>query len=686
MNVLVYNGPGTTPGSVKHTVETLRYLLEPHYAVSTVSSKVLLQEPWQTKTSALVFPGGADLPYVKECRPIIPAIKDFISKQGGKFIGFCAGGYFGSSRVEFCQGDLTMEVTGNRDLQFFPGTARGPAFSGFKYKSEAGAKAALLTLSNGAQFHSYYNGGSVFVDADSFDNVEVLAHYAQETDVPYTDNSDNSVKPAAVVLCTVGRGKVLLTGPHPEFIPKVLEKAHDNEFPPHLIDVLKQDDTKRIEFMHHILEKAGFKTRNDYTEYRAPSMTPILVTTRLQTKDRYTELQQNLKNNTECVINSGHLEFSGEADRFQLYQGYESSLAAATAPLDNDDPDKSIKTLIIASDNEIFPSKQVTTNFNFENYFSILKPENTVGSLLLYGEVLTSTSTLLNQNRSLLNSLPDNSVLFVGDVQLSGRGRGGNTWVNPKGVCASTAVISLPLVSPLTHQSTPIAFVQYLAMLAYSKAICSYEPGFEDLPVRIKWPNDLYIMSPDYYYSKNLNLFGSSFDHNQVPLTDIEPAYLKVAGLLINTHVFGDKYTLLLGCGLNLSNNGPTSSLNQWVDILNVERRKNGQHDLPHIEKEKLLAEYMNNLQDIMHIFVNRGVQYLLPDYYKFWLHSNQIVRLTEHANTRAMITGITSDYGLLIAKELEPGSDYRFTGTTFHLQPDGNTFDIFKGLIAKKA
>lgn len=686
MNVLVYNGPGTTPGSVKHTVETLRYLLEPHYAVSTVSSKVLRQEPWQTKTTALVFPGGADMPYVKECKTIIPAIRDFVSKQGGKFIGFCAGGYFGSSRVEFCQGDLTMEVTGSRDMQFFPGTARGPAFKGFKYKCESGARAALLTLSNGEQFHSYYNGGSVFVDADNYSNVEVLAHYAEKTDVPFTDGSETNVKPAAVVLCTVGRGKALLTGPHPEFIPKVLESAHDDEFPPGVIETLKQDDSRRIEFMHYILEKAGFKTRKNYAEYQAPRLTPILMTTLPYAKDKYVEFKQNLSRNTQCVIDGDHLEFKAEMDNFQLYQGYESSYAAAASPLDNDNLEKSTKTFIMASDNEVFPSSQVTTNFNFENYFSVLKPENSTGSLLLYGEVLTSTSALLNENRSLLNSLPDNSVLFVGDVQLSGRGRGGNTWVNPKGVCASTAVISLPLISPLTHEGIPIAFVQYLAMLAYTKAICGYAPGFEDLPVRIKWPNDLYIMSPDYYRANNLNLYGNSFNHSQVPLTDIEPAYLKVAGLLINTHVFGDKYTLLLGCGLNISNNGPTSSLNQWVDILNEERQKHGQPDLPHIEKERLLASYMNNLQTIMHTFINRGVQYLLPEYYKFWLHSNQIVKLTEHANARAMITGITNDYGLLIAKELEPGSDYRFTGTTFHLQPDGNTFDIFKGLIAKKA
>lgn len=62
-------------------------------------------------------------------------------------------------------------------------------------------------------------------------------------------------------------------------------------------------------------------------------------------------------------------------------------------------------------------------------YFRHLNPQNTLGSLLLYGEVVTSTSTVLNSNRSLLDSVPENTLLHVGTIQVSGRGRGGNTWI-----------------------------------------------------------------------------------------------------------------------------------------------------------------------------------------------------------------------------------------------------------------
>lgn len=82
-------------------------------------------------------------------------------------------------------------------------------------------------------------------------------------------------------------------------------------------------------------------------------------------------------------------------------------------------------------------------------------------------------------------SIPESTLLHVGTIQVSGRGRGGNTWINPKGVCASTAVVTMPLQSPVTNRNISVVFVQYLSMLAYCKAILSYAPGFSDIPVRI---------------------------------------------------------------------------------------------------------------------------------------------------------------------------------------------------------
>lgn len=39
--------------------------------------------------------------------------------------------------------------------------------------------------------------------------------------------------------------------------------------------------------------------------------------------------------------------------------------------------------------------------------------------------------------------------------------------------------------------SAPVTFIQYLAGIAMVEGIKSYDKGYENLPVRLKWPNDI---------------------------------------------------------------------------------------------------------------------------------------------------------------------------------------------------
>ena len=44
--------------------------------------------------------------------------------------------------------------------------------------------------------------------------------------------------------------------------------------------------------------------------------------------------------------------------------------------------------------------------------------------------------------------------------------------------------------------SRPIVFLQYIAAIATVEAIRSYGPGCDNLPVRLKWPNDICCVLP----------------------------------------------------------------------------------------------------------------------------------------------------------------------------------------------
>ena len=208
---------------MRHCLFSLRRLLSPNYAVLTVTGDVLLKQPWQSTCALLVLPGGADLGY---CATLNGQgnrlIRQYVN-SGGSYLGLCAGGYYGSARCEFEIGDPKLEVTGPRELEFFPGACRGSAFKGFVYNSEEGTRATELKISKTHltspdvtslpdSFHAYANGGSVFVDAEKYTDrgVEILAAYADALDV------DPGRGSAAVIYRKIGEGHVVLTGPHPE--------------------------------------------------------------------------------------------------------------------------------------------------------------------------------------------------------------------------------------------------------------------------------------------------------------------------------------------------------------------------------------------------------------------------------------------------------------------------------------
>ena len=214
--------------------------------------------------SLLVMPGGRDLPYCSLNGAGNERIRRFVGKGGG-YLGLCAGGYYGASRVEFSVGDPIMEVVGERELKFYPGVARGPVFPGFRYDSNAGAQACAVSFTG--QFQEFpslpvlYNGGCYFsesskvqcTDKDLVSNVEVLATYDNtpsdaKLDVQLANGPAQfpDATPAAIVSMSYGRGRVVLSGVHIEASPVGLGQAYHGD--PHieaLLNTLTDSESTR---------------------------------------------------------------------------------------------------------------------------------------------------------------------------------------------------------------------------------------------------------------------------------------------------------------------------------------------------------------------------------------------------------------------------------------------------------
>jgi len=278
----------------------------------------------------------------------------------------------------------------------------------------------------------------------------------------------------------------------------------------------------------------------------------------------------------------------------------------------------------------------------------------------MYGEVMESTNTILASNHSLLRLLPTGFTALA-SLQTAGRGRGSNVWVSPEGCLLFSTCVRH--AQSLCKQASPL-FVQYIAAIAAVEAVKSYADGYENFPVKIKWPNDIYVEEPQKVG---------------------QPSLAKVGGILVQCSGDGKEYFLVVGIGLNIMNSAPTTSLKHVLNALNVYRTSQNLPLLEPLSLEKLLARILVTFERLYTDFCKYGWAMSLEELYlRHWIHSNQIVTLeTLPLAPHVRIIGITRDFAHLRVEELD--KDGQTTKRIHELHPNGNSFDFFHGLLKKK-
>ncbi|TFK06839.1 Biotin--protein ligase [Platysternon megacephalum] len=246
----------------------------------------------------------------------------------------------------------------------------------------------------------------------------------------------------------------------------------------------------------------------------------------------------------------------------------------------------------------------------------------------------------MNKNLLLMFNLPQEMDLIAIAVrQTQGKGRGGNVWLSPVGCALSTLHVSIPLCSQLGQR---IPFIQHLVSLAVVESVRSI-PGYQDIDLRVKWPNDI-------YYSD----------------------LMKLGGVLVNSTLMGDTFHILIGCGFNVNNSNPTICINDLI----MEYNKKNMTKLRSLTVDYLIARSVTVLERLIDIFQEKGPDGVLPLYYKYWIHAGRHVRLWSEEGPLAWIVGI-DDCGFLQVHEEGKGVE--------SVHPDGNSFDMLKNLIISK-
>ncbi|HEY0196565.1 MAG TPA: BPL-N domain-containing protein [Methanobacterium sp.] len=202
IKVLIYSGPHTAYSCVNGIKTSLKTAntkkLVPEYTFTYATSTVI-NSATLSGYDLLAMPGGTSgYNYMHSGSISATAIKNFV-KSGKGYLGICAGAYAGSYQVYGYyygwglaphvksthpnhEGDLTVQIT---------------------------SKGKQLLNTTGNVTIAHYNGGAMYASSQAI----VFATYA--------DNIIKSKGMAAIVGDYYGKGRVVLSGPHPELEPQL---------------------------------------------------------------------------------------------------------------------------------------------------------------------------------------------------------------------------------------------------------------------------------------------------------------------------------------------------------------------------------------------------------------------------------------------------------------------------------
>jgi biotin--protein ligase len=248
-DIIIYVDQGVSGEALRQTVKSLQQEVDlTVHALKRMDAKQLLNEEWESKTALLIVPGGRDVFYHASLSGQgTEKVKRFVEK-GGRYLGLCAGAYFGADAIEFEKGGR-LEVVDKRSLEFFPGRAVGPAYGPgkYSYESDAGVEAAKISW-KGEECFAYFNGGCYFDAANRYPNVEVLSSYTNLEE-----------RPAAIVECKLGKGKALLSGVHIEFCTFFLTRG--SKYLEKVLPKLQEGEEKRRKIFREVLKGFGLKLK-----------------------------------------------------------------------------------------------------------------------------------------------------------------------------------------------------------------------------------------------------------------------------------------------------------------------------------------------------------------------------------------------------------------------------------------
>ncbi|MBE5942973.1 MAG: biotin--[acetyl-CoA-carboxylase] ligase [Lachnospiraceae bacterium] len=227
-----------------------------------------------------------------------------------------------------------------------------------------------------------------------------------------------------------------------------------------------------------------------------------------------------------------------------------------------------------------------------------------MGTTIVYEEEMDSTNL---RAKLIADENVTNGTLVVAKRQTLGRGRLGRQWCSPEG----NAYFSL-MLNPDVHTEY-VSRITLVAALALEKSLSK----IADLPIRIKWPNDIVVSGR------------------------------KLCGILTEAKVCSDGLEyVIVGVGINANQKEFDASIRDMATSLLNELGR--EVDIP-----QLIAEFLNEFEVCYNQFLQtQDLSLLLDDYNRSLVHYNQPVRVIGEDEMIGISKGISESGALLLQTE----------------------------------
>lgn len=149
-------------------------------------------------------------------------------------------------------------------------------------------------------------------------------------------------------------------------------------------------------------------------------------------------------------------------------------------------------------------------------------------SELFSNKIIYPSLDSTNKEALRIKETTNDTVVIIAHEQTSGKGRGENSWMTPKGDVAMSILIQKP------HLPTHVTNLPMITAMSICSAIKDY-----GIDVKLKWPNDIILLPKDY--KRSSSYFGE---------------YKKLGGILLETIFFNNQISaVIIGVGLNVVEN-----------------------------------------------------------------------------------------------------------------------------------